>query len=132
MRTLTYADAIREAFAQLLVAAGGIHVEVVDLRSLKPWDREMVFESVGKTSRLVVADGAWRTGGVAAEIAASVADDAFDALSVPIVRKTVPDAPAPMSKALESMYYPGADDIVAAVQRMPSRTGATAVPVERR
>jgi pyruvate dehydrogenase E1 component beta subunit len=101
----------------------GIDAEVVDLRSLKPWDREMVFASVAKTQRLVIADGAWRSGGVAAEIAAAVAEEAFDCLSAPIRRVTLPDAPAPMSKTLEDAYYVRAHHIAAAVRQTLTRTG---------
>src|SRR5206468_214873 len=79
----------------------GVDVELIDLRSVKPWDREAVYSSVRKTGRLVVADAAWQTGGVAAEIAASVAGDVFDALRTPVVRVCLPDAPAPMSSTLE-------------------------------
>jgi pyruvate dehydrogenase E1 component beta subunit len=93
----------------------GIDVEVVDLRSLKPWDRETVFASVAKTGRLVVADAAWKTAGAAAEIAASVSEEIFDVLKAPIRRVTLPDAPAPTSRAVESAYYLGAADIVRAV-----------------
>lgn len=100
----------------------GIDAEVVDLRSLKPWDREMVFASVAKTQRLVVVDGAWRSGGVAAEIAAAVAEEAFECLAAPIRRVTLPDAPAPMSKALEDAYYVRAHHIAAAVREMLART----------
>ncbi len=96
----------------------GVDAEVVDLRSLKPWDRDLVFESVWKTGRLVVADGGWRTCGFAAEIAATVAEQAFGALTGPVLRVALPDAPAPMSKTLETVYYPSADDILAAVRRL--------------
>ena len=101
----------------------GINAEVVDLRSLKPWDREMVFASVAKTQRLVIADGAWRSGGVAAEIAAAVAEEAFDCLAAPIRRVTLPDTPAPMSKTLEDAYYVRAHHIAAAVRQTLTRTG---------
>lgn len=100
-----------------ILARRGIGVEVIDLRSVKPWDRELVFASVRKTGRFVVADGAWRTGGVAAEIAATVAESCHDALKAPIRRVTLPDAPAPMSAALEKAYYAGAEDIVVAVEK---------------
>ena len=98
-----------------IMAERGVDAELIDLRSIKPWDREMVFESVQKTGRLVVADGGWSTCGVAAEIAATVAGEAFHHLKAPILRVTLPDAPAPMSAPLEEAYYIGADSIVAAV-----------------
>lgn len=96
----------------------GISVEVIDLRSIKPWDRDCVFASVRKTNCLVVADAAWKTSGAAAEIAATVAEEAFPYLSGPILRVCLPDAPAPMSAPLEQAYYPGAKQIISAVQEV--------------
>src|SRR5947207_12247170 len=86
----------------------GIDVEVIDLRTIKPWDKDCVFDSVRKTGRLVVADAAWKTGGVAAEIAASVANEIFHYLTAPVGRVCLPDSPAPMSAPLERAYYPKA------------------------
>jgi pyruvate dehydrogenase E1 component beta subunit len=100
------------------LTAAGVDVELIDLRTLKPWDRETVFGSVRKTGRLVIADAAWKTGGAAAEIAAAVAEEVFDALGRPVVRVCLPDTPAPMSAPLEQAYYLGADDIVAGVRRL--------------
>ncbi|MBV9155431.1 MAG: alpha-ketoacid dehydrogenase subunit beta [Acidobacteriaceae bacterium] len=94
----------------------GIDAEVVDLRSIKPWHKELVFDSVRKTGRLVVADGGWETCGVASEIAAAVACEMFADLTAPISRVTLPDAPAPVSAALEEAYYPTADSIITAVE----------------
>jgi acetoin:2,6-dichlorophenolindophenol oxidoreductase subunit beta len=96
----------------------GIDCEVIDLRSVKPWDDEMVVWSVFKTGRLLIVDGAWRTCGVSAEIAATVADKAFGKLRAPIARLTLPDAPAPTSSALERAYFIDASDIIAAVERL--------------
>lgn len=96
----------------------GIDAEVIDLRSIKPWDRECVFASVRKTHRLVVTDAAWETCGVAAEIAAAVAGDTFDSLHAPITRVCLPDVPAPMSAPLEKAYYIGKAEIVAAAERL--------------
>lgn len=96
----------------------GVDVEFIDLRSIKPWDRDLVFSSVGKTGRLVIADAAWLTGGIAADIAATVAGELFHALKAPILRICLPDAPAPTSAALEGAYYIGADQIVGGVQKM--------------
>jgi pyruvate dehydrogenase E1 component beta subunit len=98
--------------------AEGIDAELIDLRTLKPWDRETVFTSVRKTGRLVIADAAWKTGGAAAEIAAVVAEELFDALTAPVSRVCLPDAPAPMSAPLERAYYVGIDDIVGAARRL--------------
>ena len=94
----------------------GIDAEIIDLRSIKPWDRECVFNSVRKTGRLVIADAAWKTCGVAAEIAATVASEVFDHLKAPITRVCLPDVPAPTSAPLEKAYFIGADHIVSAAE----------------
>lgn len=96
----------------------GIDVELIDVRSIKPWDRNLVYSSIGKTGRLVIADAAWMSGGFAAEIAASVAGEIFHALKSPIGRVCLPDAPAPTSAVLEQAYYIGAENIVAAVEKV--------------
>jgi pyruvate dehydrogenase E1 component beta subunit len=106
--------------AQVLVGQG-IDSEVIDLRSLKPWDQSCVLESVRKTGHAVVADGGWRTGGASAEIAATIAEDAFHDLEAPVERVTLPDAPAPTSRVEESVYYPGREDIVEAALRTLGR-----------
>jgi pyruvate dehydrogenase E1 component beta subunit len=96
----------------------GVSAEIIDLRSVKPWDRQLVLTSVRKTGRLIVADGGWTTGGVGAEIAATVAHDAFDYLKAPVQRVALPDSPAPTSRALERAYYPTDRQIIAAAERM--------------
>ncbi len=106
------------AKAVAVLAQRGVDVELIDLRSIKPWDRNLLYSSVGKTGRLVIADAAWVSGGVAAEIAASVAGDIFHALKAPIARVCLPDAPAPTSAVLEQAYYVGADEMVSAVEKV--------------
>jgi pyruvate dehydrogenase E1 component beta subunit len=97
----------------------GVDVEVVDLRSLKPLDENLLLTSVKKTGRLVVADGGWKTCGVAAEISARVAEsDIFRSLRAPIIRVSLPDTPAPASSALEKVYYPRAERIILAVRKI--------------
>jgi len=99
------------------LARHGIDAEVIDLRSLKPWDQTTVLASVAKTGRAVVADPGWRTGGASAEIAATIAREAFDDLIAPVERVALPDAPAPSSRAEERAYYPDAQSIVEAARR---------------
>ena len=98
-----------------------LSVEVIDLRSLKPLDEELLLDSVKKTGKLVVADGGWRTCGIAAEISALVAEKAFGYLKAPITRVTLPDTPAPASPSLEAAYYPTASSIVSAVEEALKR-----------
>lgn len=96
----------------------GIEVEVIDLRTIKPWDKETVFASIRRTGRLMVVDAAWASCGVSAEIAACAAGEVFEALKAPIVRVTLPDHPAPTSLALEKSYYLQVSDIVAAAKKL--------------
>lgn len=97
----------------------GIDVEVVDLRSLKPLDDDLLSKSVRKTRRLVIADGGWRTCGITAEISARIAEsDIFNRLKAPIMRVTLPDTPAPASSVLEQVYYKNAEDIVSVVRML--------------
>ncbi|RLG31622.1 alpha-ketoacid dehydrogenase subunit beta [Methanosarcinales archaeon] len=96
----------------------GIDVEVVDLRSLKPLDENLLFNSVKKTGRLVIADGGWKTCGIAAEISALVSENIFDNLKAPIMRVSLPDTPAPASLILEKAYYPKAKNIISTVKKL--------------
>jgi acetoin:2,6-dichlorophenolindophenol oxidoreductase subunit beta len=104
--------------AAVTLESRGIDAEIIDLRSLKPWDRECVFNSVRKTGRLVIVDAAWKTCGVAAEVAATVAGEVFDELKAPISRVCLPDVPAPTSAPLEKAYYIGTSHIVSAVEEL--------------
>lgn len=89
----------------------GISAEVVDLRSLKPFDEEIIKESVAKTGRLLIADTGCKTGSVASEIAAFAAEKAFGYLKKPVIRVCCPDTPTPTSDVLEKAYYPNDQDI---------------------
>jgi pyruvate dehydrogenase E1 component beta subunit len=99
------------------LAERGIETEVIDLRSLKPWDVDCVLSSVRKTGHAVVCDSGWRTAGAAAEIAATISAEAFHDLEAPVERVTLPDAPAPVSSTEEQAYYPGTADIIDAALR---------------
>jgi pyruvate dehydrogenase E1 component beta subunit len=94
----------------------GIDVEVVDLRSIKPLDEGLLYESVKKTGKLVVADGGWKTCGIASEISALVSQNIFEYLKAPIIRVTLPDTPAPASSILEENYYPTFKNIINSVK----------------
>jgi pyruvate/2-oxoglutarate/acetoin dehydrogenase E1 component len=99
----------------------GISVEVVDIRTVVPLDRRTILESVTKTGRLVVVDPAPGTCSVASEVAATVAENAFEQLKGPIVRLTAPDVPVPFSPELERLMYPTAEGIAAAARKLCSR-----------
>jgi pyruvate/2-oxoglutarate/acetoin dehydrogenase E1 component len=102
------------AAAQL--APEGIDVEVLDLRTVSPIDMDSVRESVSRTGRLVVADPAWRTGSIAAEIIAAVCEKSNGELKSAPARVCLPDSHTPMSSALEQKYYPTEATIVDAVR----------------
>lgn len=108
-------DAIKAAIA---LKEDGIDVEVIDLRSLKPLDENLILDSVKKTGRLVVADTSWKSYGISAEISALVAEKAFEYLKAPIQRVALPDIPAPTSVALERVFYPGPLNIISAVRQI--------------
>ncbi len=94
------------------LAADGIQAEVIDLRTIQPWDVATVLASVRKTGRLIVTDTGWRSFGVAGDIVATVAEQAFSALKVAPRRVTLPDGPTPTTPELSRYYYPRAVDIV--------------------
>lgn len=100
------------------LADKNIDAEVIDLRTLKPLDEEIIINSVSKTGRLIVADTGWRTGGVSAEIAATVSEECFDSLKKPIQRVACPNVPTPASYVLEEEFYAGSRDIVQAALKL--------------
>jgi len=119
---VSYAKMVHTCIAAAeTLGAAGISAEVLDLRSLKPFDEAAVLASVRKTGRVVVVHEASRTCGVGAEIAATVADKAFDALKGRVLRVTGPDAPAPSSYALEQAFIPQAGRIVEAARSLVGR-----------
>ena len=102
-----------------VVAAEGIDVEVVDLRTLKPLDKETVVESVKKTAKLLIVHEDNLTGGVGAEVAALVADEAFEYLDGPITRLCGPDVPTmPFAQPLEDAYMPNTEKVAEALRKL--------------
>lgn len=99
----------------------GISAEVIDVRTLQPLDLKTIVESVKRTSRMVVASDDVKTGGVGAEISASVGENAFGYLDAPIARVTCPDTPIPFSPPLEQLYMPNAERILEAVNALMGR-----------
>jgi len=98
--------------------AEAIDVEVVDLRTLAPLDREAILASARKTGRVVVAHEAWKIGGIGAEVAAMIAEEAFEDLLAPIVRVGAPHVPIPSAQSLRDLVIPSADTIADAVRRV--------------
>lgn len=103
------------------LAKEGIELEVVDLRTLSPFDETLILESVRKTGRLIVADTGWRSVGFAAEVVARVAEQCLRDLKQPPVRITLPDVPTPTTRALSNYYYPLVHDITAAACQLIGR-----------
>ena len=96
----------------------GISAEVVDPRTLVPLDRETLIQSVAKTGRLVIVDNSHRTNSAASEIAAVIAEEAFESLRKPIQRVTTPDVHIPFSSVLEKTVYPTVADVIEAVNKI--------------
>ena len=106
-------------------AAEGISADVIDLRTLNPWDRDMVLDSVRKTRRCLIVHEDLRTGGFGAEIAAVVADEAFLDLDAPVARVTMPDIPSPHHPLLMEAALPSA----ATIRRRDRPAGGVSDPV---
>ncbi|GGF22388.1 pyruvate dehydrogenase complex E1 component subunit beta [Youhaiella tibetensis] len=104
------------------LVAEGIDVEVIDLRTLRPMDSATVIESVKKTGRLVTVEEGWPQGGIGAELAARVMEEAFDYLDAPVTRVTGKDVPMPYAANLEKLALPSADEVVAAVKAVTYRS----------
>lgn len=105
------------------LASTGVNAEIVDLRTVRPWDVATVCASVEKTGRLVIADTGWARFGVGAEIAATVNERLFGKLRGPVRRVGLPDVPTPCAPVLEAAYYPGAREIVLAVRSLMGGDG---------
>ena len=106
-----------------------LDVDLIDLRTIKPLDTELILESVARTGRLLVVDYDFPFGGLAAEICAVVAERAHDRLIAPPRRLTVPDRGMPSSGRLERAYYPTPDQIAARLRQLMDAPCGTAAPV---
>jgi len=100
------------------VSADGIEVEVLDLRTLKPLDTQAILEAATRTGKVVMVHAANRMAGVGAEVAALIAEEAFESLDAPIVRIGGLDTPVPFSPPLEDAYRPNAAKIEAAIRKL--------------
>jgi pyruvate dehydrogenase E1 component beta subunit len=116
---VTYGSTVhRVAQAAQTLAGEGIELDVLDLRSLQPWDENAVLESLKRTNRLLIVHEAVEAFGVGAEIAARMADVGFDELDAPILRVGAPFVPVPYAPSLEKQYQPQEDDVIAAVRKL--------------
>jgi len=104
--------------AATLAAEEGIECEVLDLRTLVPWDKEAILASVRKTGRLITVHETWRRAGWGAEVAAVVQEEAFDSLDAPVMRIGARNVPDPFSSPMEDFVMPGREWVVAEVRRL--------------
>jgi 2-oxoisovalerate dehydrogenase E1 component beta subunit len=107
-----------EEAAKQLESEDGLSVEILDLRTLIPWDKESVLRSVEKTSKALVLHEDTRTGGFGAEIAATIVEEGFETLDAPVKRIAAPDTPVPFSPPLEKKFIPQVEDVAAGVKEL--------------
>jgi len=105
-----------DASAEL--AKDGVSVEVIDLRSILPFDEDAILNSVAKTNRVIILHEAPLTGGAGAEFAARIAEKAFDYLDAPIKRIAALDVPTPYAPPLEAFYLPDKVKVLAAAREL--------------
>jgi 2-oxoisovalerate dehydrogenase E1 component beta subunit len=116
---VTYAAMLHVALEAAETAAqNGIDVEVLDLRTLLPLDREAILSTAAKTGKVIVLHEATKTGGPGGEIAALIAEEAFESLDAPVVRLAPPDTPVPYSPPLEDFFLPNAERVGKAVRAL--------------
>ena len=120
MTILTYGAMVHQCLkaAQTLEEEDDLEVEVIDLRSLAPLDRETILESVKRTNKVLIVHEDTLTGGVGAELAAILAEDLFEYLDGPITRVAAPDVPFPYAPALEAAYLPNTEKILTAARKL--------------
>ena len=104
--------------AEMLEKQSGISVEVVDLRSLMPLDKDLILSSVRKTGKVLIAHEDTLTGGIGGEIAALVAEFAFESLDAPIKRVGAMDIPTPFAPTLKEYFLPNRERILTALQEL--------------
>lgn len=104
--------------AQGKLQAEGISVEIIDLRTIKPLDEDIILESVEKTGRLLVLDTGWQIAGVCAEVARIVSEKAFYSLKAPIQTLALPDVPVPAGNILEEYFFPTVDQVIEKVNNL--------------
>ena len=106
------------------LAAEGIKADVIDLRTVKPLDTDIIEDSLKRTGRLLVVDTGWAMGGVCAEVGCLAAERWFDYLKAPVRRVGLPDIPTPAGFTLEQFYYPDVDRIAAVIRELRARAAS--------
>ena len=116
---ITYAAMLHVALeAADALAKEGIELEIVDLRTLSPLDRETITQTVKKTNKVIILHEDTKTGGIAGEVAAIINEEAFDDLDGPIVRIAALDTPVPFSPPLEEYFLPKVADVVREARKL--------------
>lgn len=124
---VTFSICVRMALeAAEQLANQGIDAEVIDLRTLRPLDKQAIIDSVRKTHRLISVEEGWPVAGIGSEIAAIAMEDLFDELDAPVVRVTGKDVPMPYAANLEKLALPSVDDIVSAARDVCKPLGKAA------
>jgi 2-oxoisovalerate dehydrogenase E1 component beta subunit len=120
MTILTYGAMVHQSLraAQVLEQEDDLEIEVVDLRSLTPLDREAITDSVRRTNKVLIVHEDTLTGGIGAELSAILAEDLFEYLDGPITRVAAPDVPFPYAPPLEEAFLPNAEKIVSAARKL--------------
>lgn len=118
---ITYGAMVHIALeAAEILKKDGVEIEIIDLRTLSPLDKEIIKESVSKTSKVLILQEDKKTLGIASEISAIISEELFDELDGPIMRVTAPDTPVPFSPPLEEFYLPDVDRTVDALRKLAS------------
>lgn len=116
---ITYGAMVHTALeAAKLLEGKEIDIEVLDLRTLLPLDKEAIFSSVKKTNKAMILHEATKTGGIGAEVASIISEEMFDYLDGPIIRITAPDTPVPYSPPMEEFYIPKVSDVIKAAEKL--------------
>jgi 2-oxoisovalerate dehydrogenase E1 component beta subunit len=116
---ITYGAMVHKALeAANTLADEEIDLEVIDLRTLLPLDKERILESVKKTNKVILLHEDVRTGGIAGDLAAIIAEEAFEYLDGPIMRITAPDTPVPYSPPLEDFFLPKTSDVIRVARQL--------------
>ncbi len=116
---VTYGKILKEALkASEELIKEGIDLEIIDLRTIRPMDYQLIFESVKKTNRLVILEESWPFGNISTEITYQVQNEIFDYLDAPIEKINTADTPAPYSPVLLKEWLPNYDDVIKAVKKV--------------
>jgi len=116
---VSFGKIIKEAYkAAELLAKEGIECEIIDLRTVRPMDYNMILESVKKTNRLVILEESWPFGNISTEITYQVQSQIFDYLDAPIIKINTADTPAPYSPVLLEQWLPNSEDVIKAVKKV--------------